>query len=93
MSVDDTLRAIRLAEVVVLVLDADSMFERQDMIIADHIVSEGRALVIAINKWDSVDDKTEKLEHARQRIEDSLGQLKDVPVVTISALRERVWII
>ncbi len=89
MSVDDTLRAIRLAEVVVLVLDADSMFERQDMIIADHIVSEGRALVIAINKWDGVDDKPEKLEHARQRVEDSLGQLKDVPLVTISALREK----
>ena len=89
MSVEDTLRAIRLAEVVILVLDADSMFERQDMIIADHIVSEGRALVIAINKWDSAEDKPEKLIHARERIEDSLGQLKDAPLVTISALKEK----
>jgi GTP-binding protein len=87
MSVDDTLRAIRLAEVVVLVLDAGNMFERQDMMIADHIISEGRAIVIAINKWDMVDDKTGKLDHARYRIEESLGQLKDVPVVTLSALR------
>lgn len=89
MSVDDTLRAIRLAEIVVLVLDAETMFERQDMMIADHIVKEGRALVIAINKWDQAEEKTEMLEHARQRIEESLGQLKDVPLVTISALREK----
>jgi GTP-binding protein len=89
MSVDDSLRAIRLAEVVILVLDAEQMFERQDMILADHIVSEGRALVIAINKWDTVDDKTEQLRIARERVEESLGQLKDVPIVTLSAIRER----
>lgn len=89
MSVDDTLRAIRLAEVVVLLLDAEQMFERQDMIIADHIVNEGRALVIAINKWDRIDDKAERLEHARERIDESLGQLKDVPLVTLSAIREK----
>lgn len=89
MSVDDTLRAIRLAEVVVLVIDAEIMFERQDMVIADLIVREGRALVIAINKWDAIDDKTEHLKRAKERIEESLGQLKDVPIVTLSALREK----
>ena len=89
MSVDDTLRAIRLAEVVVLVLDAETMFERQDLIIAEHVVSEGRAMIIAINKWDAAEDKPERLTHARERIEESLGQLKDVPVVTISALKEK----
>jgi len=89
MSVDDTLRAIRLAEVVVLVLDAETMFERQDLIIAEHIVNEGRAMIIAINKWDAAEDKPERLTHARERIEESLGQLKDVPLVTISALKEK----
>jgi len=89
MSVDDTLRAIRLAEIVVLVIDAEHKFERQDMIIADHIVSEGRGLVVAINKWDRVENKTEAMAEARERLEESLGQLKDVPIVTLSALREK----
>lgn len=89
MSVDDSLRAIRLAEVVVLVVDAETMFEHQDMTIADHIISEGRAMVVAINKWDTVDDKGEKLKTARERIEESLGQLKDVPIVPLSAIRKR----
>ena len=89
MSVDDSLRAIRLAEVVVLVIDAENMFEHQDMSIADHIVSEGRALVVALNKWDTIDDKDEQLKIARQRVEESLGQLKDVPIVTMSAIREK----
>ena len=89
MSVDDSLRAIRLAEVVVLVLDAEVMFERQDLMIADHIISEGRALVIALNKWDTIEDKNERLKLARERTEESLGQLKDVPIVPLSALRGR----
>lgn len=89
MSVDDSLRAIRLAEVVVLVLDAETMFERQDLMIADHIISEGRAIVIALNKWDAIEDKNECLRLARERTEESLGQLKDVPIVPISALRGR----
>lgn len=89
MSVDDSLRAIRLAELVVLVIDAENMFEKQDMMIADHIVSEGRALVIALNKWDAIANKPEQLEEARYRLNESLGQLKDVPLVTLSALREK----
>lgn len=89
MSVDDSLRAIRLAEVVVLVIDAENMFEHQDMAIADHIINEGRALVIALNKWDAIEEKDEHLKKARQRLEESLGQLKDAPLVTLSALREK----
>src|SRR5207253_409432 len=54
MSVDDTLRAIRLAQVVIMVLDAETMFEKQDLTILSHAIDEGRAIVIAVNKWDAI---------------------------------------
>src|SRR4029453_3417649 len=57
LSVADTLRAIRFAEVVVLVLDSQNRFEEQDLRIADLVEREGRALVIAVNKWDLVERK------------------------------------
>ena len=57
LSVADTLRAIRFAETVVLVLDALQPLERQDLTIADLVAEEGRALVLAVNKWDSVRDR------------------------------------
>ncbi len=89
MSVDDTLRAIRLAQVVILVVDADNMFEKQDQQIADHILSEGRALVIAVNKWDVVNDKKERLEELAYRLSTGLAQVRNIPVVAISALHNR----
>jgi len=88
-AVDDSFRAIRLAQVVVLLLEPDKLFERQDLSIAAHVVEEGRALVIAINKWDEAEEKTEILEHAAYKLETSLPQIKDVPIVTISALNGR----
>lgn len=86
MSVADTLRAIRLAQVVVLVIDADLQFEKQDLTIADHIVNEGRALVVCVNKWDLVKDKDKMLEELRHQLSKSLAQVTGVPLVTISAL-------
>ncbi|MGE0650372.1 MAG: ribosome biogenesis GTPase Der [Alphaproteobacteria bacterium] len=86
MSVEATERAIRLAEVVILVLDATVMLERQDLTIARRVVEEGRALVIAANKWDLIDDTEEALGHLRDRIERSLPQIKGVLTVTVSAL-------
>jgi GTP-binding protein len=87
MAVDDTLRAIRLAQVVVLVLDANVMLEKQDLLIAEHILDEGRALVIAVNKWDTIDDRAMALKKLEDRLEASLAQVPGVPVVTLSALR------
>ncbi|MFT6580080.1 MAG: GTP-binding protein [Alphaproteobacteria bacterium] len=81
----DTRRAIRFAQVVVLVLDADDMLEKQDLTIARQTIDEGRALIIAANKWDIVGDKKEALDRLRDRIEKSLPQVKGIPVITLSA--------
>ncbi|MAE50393.1 MAG: ribosome biogenesis GTPase Der [Micavibrio sp.] len=89
MSVDDSMRAVRLAQVVILVIDANSPLEKQDLHIAGHIVEEGRALVIAVNKWDTIRDKDELLEEMQYKLETSLGQVKDVRFIPISALHGR----
>ncbi len=82
----DSLRAIRFAQVVVVLLDATVMLERQDLTIARYVAEEGRALVVAANKWDMVGDRGEAALRLRERLETSLPQLKGVPVVTLSAL-------
>ena len=89
MSVDDTLRAIRFAQVVVLVLDANEGLERQDLTIARHSVDEGRALVIALNKWDACADREAALRQLEDRLERSLPQVRGLPKVAISALEGR----
>jgi GTP-binding protein len=85
----DTLRAIQYAHVVVLMLDATMMLERQDLTIARMVVEEGRALVLAANKWDAVTDKESALKALRDRIQTSLPQVREIPYITVSALRER----
>lgn len=85
LSALDTLRAVDLAEVVVLVLDADAILDKQDLTIASRVIEEGRALVIAVNKWDIASDRKESLIRLRERLEESLTQVKGVPAVTISA--------
>lgn len=86
MAVDDTMRAIRLAQVVIMVIDGDTLFEKQDLTIAGHVVDEGRSILIALNKWDQVKNKEEVLEEVRYQLNSSLPQVRDVPVFTISAL-------
>ena len=86
LSTGDALRAIRFAEVVVLLLDADQAFETQDLRIADLAEREGRAVVVAVNKWDEVEDKPVTLRELRERFERLLPQLKGAPVVPVSAL-------
>jgi GTPase len=81
----DTDRAVRYAHVVVLVLDANDMLEKQDLTIARHVIEEGRALVIAANKWDAIEDKTEALKRLKERVEKSLPQVQGIPIVTLSA--------
>ena len=85
LSVGDTLRAIRFAEVVVLLLDAEQPFEKQDLQIANLIAQEGRALVIAVNKWDLVRERQQRLAELREMCLRLLPQVKGVSLVTVSA--------
>ncbi|MEW5728175.1 MAG: ribosome biogenesis GTPase Der [Pseudomonadota bacterium] len=89
LSVANTLEAIRMAEVVVLVLDSAAIMDKQDLTIARMVVEEGRALVIAVNKWDMVADPQGALKRLSDRLETSLPQVRGVPTVTISALTGR----
>ncbi|HSB59595.1 MAG TPA: ribosome biogenesis GTPase Der [Methyloceanibacter sp.] len=86
LSVGDALKAIRFAEVVVLLLDAEHPFEKQDLQIADLVAQEGRALVIAINKWDLVRDREKRLKELRETCQRLLPQVKGVALVPVSAL-------
>lgn len=87
LAVADGLRVIRMAQVVVLVVDASQILDKQDLTIARMVVEEGRALVLAINKWDTVDDRAMALKQVEDKLETSLAQAKGVRVVTISALK------
>lgn len=89
LSASDSVRAIRFAEVVVLMIDAERPFEHQDLTIGDMVTKEGRALVIAINKWDLVPEKQKFLKQIRETVGEKLSQVPGVSVVTISALGER----
>ncbi|WP_439523551.1 ribosome biogenesis GTPase Der [Marivita sp.] len=85
LSVSDGLRAVKFAEVVVVLLDAAIPFESQDLRIADLAEREGRAVVIAVNKWDTEDDKQDKLRMLKEEFERLLPQLRGAPLVTVSA--------
>lgn len=87
MANQDTLRVIRMAHVVVLLLDADGILDKQDLTIARLVIEEGRALVIALNKWDAVEDKNAALRRMSDRLQTSLPQVKGIPTVAISALK------
>lgn len=89
LSVGDTLRAVQFAEVVVLLLDSEVGIEKQDLKIAERVVDEGRALVIALNKWDAVPDRLEAQRQLTDALTRSLPQLKGVKIVKFSALTER----
>lgn len=84
-----TVQSLNLAHVVVLLLEPDGVLDRQDLTIARRIVDEGRALVVAINKWDVAAAPSEALERLNRRLETSLPQVRGVPTVTLSALTGR----
>ncbi len=88
MSVESTLYATNMAQVVILVLDADAVLDKQDLTIARKVLDEGRALVIAVNKWD-IANKQETLERLNDKLARSLTQAEGVPTVTISALKKK----
>lgn len=85
LSVGDGLRAVKFAEVVVVLLDAEIPFEQQDLRIADLAEREGRAVVVAVNKWDIEEEKQHKLKNLKEAFERLLPQLRGAPLVTVSA--------
>jgi len=84
LSVGDTFEAVKMAEVVILVLDAEAVLDKQELTLARHVVEEGRALVIAVNKWDAVKEKGTALQTLSDKLQTSLTQVRGLPTVTIS---------
>ncbi|MCD6036040.1 MAG: ribosome biosis GTPase Der [Rickettsiales bacterium] len=86
LSLSDCFRAARYAHVCILLVDGTQPLEKQDIAIADMMLSEGRSVVIGVNKWDLVEDKDATMRLIRERAEQSLPQVKGIPIVTLSAL-------
>jgi len=89
LAVGDALRSVQYAEIVVLLLDATIPFEKQDLALADLVYREGRAMVIAVNKWDLIEDKQKTLNELRDKCEDLLPQMRGISLVTISGMQGR----
>jgi GTP-binding protein len=85
LSVADALNAIRFAEVVIVLIDSQTPFEEQDIRIADLVEREGRAIVVAVNKWDLVEREAGAMSRLRAEVDRILPQIKGVPVVALSA--------
>ena len=85
LSTGDSIRAIKFAQVVVLVLDSHDMLEKQDLTIARRVINEGRVLVIAVNKWDLVKDAKNALGKLSDRLQTSFPQARGIPIITFSA--------
>ena len=86
LAASDALRAVKFAEVVVVLLDATIPFEKQDLSIVDLVEKEGRALVIGLNKWDLIEDRQARLAELREKCDRLLPQVKGCPLVTVSGL-------
>ena len=89
LSVADALHAVDFAEVVVLLLDATLGLEAQDLRIADKVLQEGRALIIALNKWDVAENPPALFQGVRAALDEGLAQVKGLPVLTVSAATGR----
>lgn len=89
LSVADALHAVDFAEVVVLLLDATQGLESQDLRIADQVLQEGRALVVALNKWDVAENPPALFQGVRAALDDGLAQVRGVPLITVSAFTGR----
>jgi GTPase len=89
LSVADTLRAIRFAEICLLVMDSDEAFEKQDLQIADLVAREGRGLVYVLAKWDRVEDGEARIATLQERADKVLPQTRGAPLVPISSLSGR----
>jgi GTP-binding protein len=85
LAVSDSLRSIQFAEIVVVMLDATIPFEKQDLQIADLVSREGRGLVIALNKWDLVEERAGAMKRHREAADRLLSQVRGMPLVPVSA--------
>ncbi|GAB5470950.1 MAG: ribosome biogenesis GTPase Der [Rhodospirillales bacterium] len=85
----DTRRALRYAHIAVLLLDGTQPLERQDLTIAESVIEEGRGLLLAVNKWDLVEDPNQTLADLKRRVEHSLPRARGLPIVTLSAITGR----
>jgi GTP-binding protein len=86
LAVADARHAVDFAEVIVLLLDATLGLEAQDLRIADMVLQEGRALIVAINKWDAAEDQSRLFNGIKKALDEGLAQVKGVPLLTVSAL-------
>jgi GTP-binding protein len=89
LAVSDALRAIRFADCIVVLVDATLPIESQDLTLCNLVAEEGRAVVVALSKWDLVEEKQKTLKDVASVMEDVLPEIRGVPVVTISAKQER----
>lgn len=89
LSTSDAIRAVKFAEVVVILIEPDRSFESQDLRIADLAEREGRAVVFAVNKWDLEENKNDKIKELREELTRLLPQIKGVSLVQVSALTGR----
>jgi len=85
MSVASTLEAIRFADCVIVMIDANAPFEKQDLTIADLIAREGRAIVFAVNKWDLLENKAGGISRMREKLDRLLPQVAGAPLIATSA--------
>jgi GTPase len=85
----DTFKSIQYADIVVLVCDATQPLENQDLTIARKVLEEGRALIIALNKWDLIQNPDKALKEVHEILEDSLSQAKGITVVPLSAIKQK----
>src|SRR3546814_9543670 len=85
LAVSDGLNAVNFAEVVVLLLDSTRGLEAQDLRIADKVIEEGRALVVPLNKWDTVEKGSAHYQGLTPALYDCLAQIRGFPITTVSA--------
>ncbi|MCT4552475.1 MAG: ribosome biogenesis GTPase Der [Alphaproteobacteria bacterium] len=89
MTVQQTFENIRYSDVVLLIIDGTRKVDKQDLTIADYAVRQGRSLIVAVNKWDLVKDKTETLKEIEEKFQYSFNQVKNLNLLTISALKNK----
>ncbi|GJL97439.1 MAG: hypothetical protein DHS20C06_12560 [Hyphobacterium sp.] len=89
MSAADTLRAIKFAEIVLLLVDAEHPFEKQDLTLADLVMREGRGLVMVLAKWDLIPNRSAALKELQYEFERLLPQAKGAPLIPVSALKQK----
>jgi len=89
LSVVDTFKSIQYAEIVVLVIDGTMGLENQDLTIARKVLEEGRALILAVNKWDLVKDKDKTMKTLHETIDDSLAQARGISIVNLAAIKQK----